>query len=137
MPVFEQHRLELEPVGDRIVAVVVVHGDVHALGLAVQRAGGARNLLELLLAVQVVVLLGDRRRRALKLREETLEVSAVEAEHRGRRRQRRQGRHARATPRSVDRDVREVVCGQEAERLIGACAEPRAIAELDRDDAVR
>src|SRR4029450_7858141 len=40
-----------------VVPVVVVHGDVNTLGLAVQRTGRSSDLLQFLGAVEVVVLL--------------------------------------------------------------------------------
>src|SRR5205823_2791172 len=59
LPVLEKHLLQLQAVDDRVIAVVVVQRQVDTLRLAVQRARGSGDLLELLLAVQVVVLLGN------------------------------------------------------------------------------
>jgi hypothetical protein len=77
VPILEQHFLEPQAVDDGIVAAIVVHGQIHALGPAVEGAGGPRDLLELALAVEVIVLLGDRRALALDLRQEPREVPAV------------------------------------------------------------
>jgi hypothetical protein len=77
LPVLEEHGLELHAVGRRIVAAVVVHRQMHALGAAIERSGRAGDLLELALAVEVVVLLRDARALALHLREEALKVPAV------------------------------------------------------------
>jgi hypothetical protein len=54
---------------------------VHTLGLAVQRGRRSRDLLELLFAVEVIVLLGHGRSFALQLLEMALEVAPVEAKH--------------------------------------------------------
>ena len=48
MPVLQQHGLQLEAVDDGIVAAIVVHRHVDALGLAAQCAGRACDLFELL-----------------------------------------------------------------------------------------